>query len=348
MKGMVQKGCRRGRMKYLALTMLLLIAASIFLIWTEEDQTPKAEPIKINLNVWPGYAYAYIAQEKGYFKNNGADVQLILHRNMEESREAFKEGSADGLFTTLSDAIMMKSQGIDETAVLIVDYSTEGDVIIGRQVIANITGLRNKTIGIEGINTFSHMFIIETLRKAGVQENEIFLEKVKAHDILNALETGKIDAGHTREPTKSAAQKKGYKILAKAGDNLGSITDLLIFDSEILKEKPDKITAIIRSLEQARQFAMANRKEAVSIMANAESISDEAMARGIDGLGWVSLSENAYLMSGQDRRLEQLVTETAEFWANRGQLPSIPMPSDIIDPRFAAEAYRTFPTRANR
>lgn len=41
---------------------------------------PAKEPIKISINVWPGYAIAYLAQEKGFFKQNGVEVELILKK----------------------------------------------------------------------------------------------------------------------------------------------------------------------------------------------------------------------------------------------------------------------------
>jgi len=171
-----------------------------------------------------------------------------------------------------------------------------------------------------------------------VKEQHIFLDKVKAHDTLEALETGKIDAGHTWEPTKSLAIKRGYKILARAGDNPWLITDVLVFDKKTLNERPDQITAIIKSLEQARQYAIQNREEAVRIMAESESVSNETMAKGIDGLRWTSLYENAQMMNGKDGTLDRLIREISKFWADRGQLSKMPTRRDIIDPRFVMDA----------
>lgn len=330
---------KRARTKeYLALTILILITISVFLILQERQEPTKKEPIRITLNLWPGYAYAYIAQEKGFFEKNGADVELILNRDSETSKELFKEEKADGIFTTLPDAIMMESEGVGQSTVMIVDYSTDGDVIVGRPEIKNLTELRNKTIGIERINTASYRFVIETLAHSGVKEQEIYLKKVKAHDVLEALETGEIDAGHTWEPTKSAAIKRGYKILAKAGDNPWLITDVLAFNKKTLIERPRQITAIIKSLEQARRYAIQNKEDAVRIMAESESISNEAMAKGIDGLRWTGLTENAWMMSRKDAFLDRIIAETSRFWANRGQISDMPTSREIIDSRFAIEA----------
>ena len=35
------------------------------------------QPLRISINAWPGYAYVYIAQEKGYFQANQVNVELI-------------------------------------------------------------------------------------------------------------------------------------------------------------------------------------------------------------------------------------------------------------------------------
>ena len=42
-------------------------------------------PIKIAINEWPGYAHAFVAQEKGFFEKNGVDVELVFDRDYTSS-----------------------------------------------------------------------------------------------------------------------------------------------------------------------------------------------------------------------------------------------------------------------
>ena len=168
------------------------------------------------------------------------------------------------------------------------------------------------------------------------EEWDILLDIVPAHDILAALESGQIDAGHTWEPTKSAALEKGYVILGTAGDTPGIISDVLAFDSQIIKQRPEDIQAIIRSLSEAKDFLDNNRQEALEIMANAEGMSIEEMDEGTNGVHILSLQENIAAMK-QSKDMTSLYTSgeaIINFYLHRGQLFHKPDLNDIIEPRF--------------
>ena len=63
---------------------------------TKNTTSGTKEPIRIGINLWAGYAYAFIAVEKGFFKNNGVDVELMLRKEYSESLNLYENGDADG------------------------------------------------------------------------------------------------------------------------------------------------------------------------------------------------------------------------------------------------------------
>ena len=321
--------------KHLVILIIILLITILVLsgcvLSTFED-----EPVKIAMNVWPGYAYVFIAEEKGFFEKNGVDVELILTEEYSEAQDLYVSGKADGIFEVYADDILHNSERIATKVVYVIDYSESGDVIVGKAEFGSLAGLKGKKIGTEGINTFSHLFILTALKDAGVEEWDILLDIVPAHDILAALESGQIDAGHTWEPTKSAALEKGYVILGTAGDTPGIISDVLAFDSQIIKQRPEDIQAIIRSLSEAKDFLDNNRQEALEIMANAEGMSIEEMDEGTNGVHILSLQENIAAMK-QSKDMTSLYTSgeaIINFYLHRGQLFHKPDLNDIIEPRF--------------
>jgi len=199
--------------------------------------------------------------------------------------------------------------------------------------------LEGKTVSFEGLNTFSHMFVLRSLEKAGIGEYKLRLANIPAHSVLTALEDGQIDAGHTWEPVISQALAKGYKILAKAGDVPGVITDVLAFNSKIVEERPDDIRAIIKSLLEARDFVHTNRDEALEIMSKAEGMNKQEMNSGIDGVYQPDLKENIEAMKKLDNAtsLHSSGKRIAEFFLQRGQISKIPDMSEIIEARFVNE-----------
>jgi len=301
-----------------------------------ESKPAQKEPIKISINVWPGYAHCYIAQEKGFFKKNNVEVELILKESTPESLRLFTDGDVEGCFDIFSDIIMINARGIPAKIVCIMDVSDGGDVIIGKPEIQSLAGLNGKTVSFEGVNTFSHIFVLNALEKAGVREYDVRFENINASDVLAALEEKRIDAGHTWEPTKSRALEKGYKILAKAGDYPGIITDVLVFTPKLIEERPDEIRAIVKSLFDARDYLKAHRDEAVKIMADKMGMSKEEMAVGLEGVYQPNLKENLELLTATSS-LYIAGEGIIDFYVKRGQLSHIVDIKDIIEPKFIAE-----------
>ncbi len=316
--------------------LFILLLISLLLISGCAKVAKEKGPIKIAINVWPGYAHAFIAQEKGFFEKNDVDVELILKKDYSEAQKLYNNKDVEGIFEVYTDTILSNSEGTLKKLVYIADYSDTGDVIIGKPEFNSLVDLVGKKIGIEGVNSFSHLFVLTSLEKAGLKETDTEFENIPAHDVLTALEEGRIDAGHTWEPTKSDALEKGYKILSKAGDNPGIITDVLAFNSNIIKERPDEIQAIVKSLIEARNFVYSNKEEALEIMSKAEGMSKEEIEGGINGVHHLDLKENIEAMK-KSKKITSLYTSgkiIVEFYLNRGQLSSIPNLGEIIEHRF--------------
>ncbi|MBF0493490.1 MAG: ABC transporter substrate-binding protein [Deltaproteobacteria bacterium] len=319
------------------LPLLILLIASLLLGFTACSQKPVSKPpIKISIDVWAGYAHAFIAQEKGFFKKNGVEVQLVFEKNYTTSTGHYVNGDVDGVFEVFTDAILQRASGNYGKVVYVVDRSTSGDVIIGRPEIKDLTELKLKKVGVEGVNTFSHLFVMTALEKAGLKETELRFDVVPAHDVLEALQSGKIAAGHTYEPTKSKALQAGYKILATAGDTPGIITDVLVLNDRILQERPEEVRAILKSLFEALNFETFHREEALSIMSKAVGMDKAEMASGLHGAKALDLIENKRAMR-RDSGVESLASVgevIANFYLERGQLSSLPDMDQVIDARF--------------
>ncbi|MEI6156885.1 MAG: ABC transporter substrate-binding protein [Atribacterota bacterium] len=315
--------------------MSVILAFSFFLSGCSQPKKSK-EPIRIGINVWAGYAHAFIAQEKGLFKKNKVDVKLILCRKYTESQDLYLNGEIDGVFEVFPDTIFHNAEGIPTRVVYIADFSDSGDVIIGRPEFQSLSDLKGKKVGIGGINNFSHLFVYKALEKSGLSEVEMRFALIPAEEVLTDLEEGRIAAGHTWEPFLSAALKKGYRILGKAGQVPGIITDVLVFNSRVIAERPDDITAIVRSLFEARDFLITNRDEALDIIVQQEEMGKEELNQGLSGIHQLDVWENAMNMkkNGQQDSLYTLGTAIIQFYLDRGQLSRIPRLEEIIDPVF--------------
>jgi NitT/TauT family transport system substrate-binding protein len=320
---------------------IVLIICSILIAATGCANKPEAKPpIKIALNVWPGDAHAFIAQVKGFFKKNGVEVQLILHKEYIESQQSYINGVVDGIFEVYADTLFHNAEGILTKVVYVSAFPDTSDVIIGKPEFNSLADLKDRVISIEGINTFSHIFVLKAIEKAGLKESNIRFKVVPAQGVLNALEDGIIDAGHTWDPTKDRALQKGYKILSKMGDVPGIVTEVLAFNAKIIRERPKDIQAIVKSILEARGFLYSNREESLKIMSEAEGMSIKEMDEGVRGVAHLGLKGNLKAMqrSADTTSLYGSGEIIADFYVKRGQLSRLPDLDKIIEPRFVEES----------
>ncbi len=295
------------------------------------------KPIRIGTSVWQGYAHAFIAQEKGFFGKNNVSVELVLKKGVEESIALYKSGEVDGVFNVFADVILVNSKGIPTKVVYVPSYSESGDVIIGRPEFNSVADLKGKTVSFQGVNTFSNLFVLKALEKAEIKESDVQFQDVPGTDVLNAVEAGKIGGGHTWEPVTSQALNKGYKILCKASDTPGIITDVLAFNSKIIEERPADVQGIVKSLLEAKEFIDSNKDEAIDIMAKAEGLDRAEVQRGVDtDVHMLDLNENTEAMKKSENTasLYASLKIITDFYVKRGLISESQATEGIIEPKF--------------
>jgi len=290
-------------------------------------------PIKIAINEWPGYAHAFIAQEKGFFEKNGVNVELVFDTSYTASQQRYINGEVNGVFEVLPDTMFRNTQGLPSKVVYLMDYSESGDVFVGS--VNSVDELKGQTIGVEGINTFSHIFALKTIEMYGMTEGDVLFEIVLAQDVVKKLDDGTIQAGHTWEPTKSEAIEKGYNVIANAGDFPYLVTDVLVFDQNIIDKRPDDIQKIVQSMFEAQEFQKTNTDEAVRIMAEAENVDPKAMLAGLEAIFMTDLDENFKVMNpSNDPTLKNAIDVIAKFYLERGQISYQPTFDELIESKF--------------
>jgi len=293
-------------------------------------------PIKIAINEWPGYAHAFIAQEKGFFEKNGVDVELVFDREYTISQQRYIDGEVNGVFEVLPDTMFRNTQGSPSKVVYLMDYSETGDVIVG--TVNSIEELKGKTIGIEGVNTFSHIFALKTIQSYGMTEGDVLFEIVLSQDVVKRLDDGTIQAGHTWEPTKSQAIEKGYNVLSDAGDFPHLVTDVLVFDQLTIDSRPNDIQKIIQSLFEAQEFQKTNHDEAIRIMAEVQNMDPKFLSSGLEAIFMTNLDENINVMNPSiDFSLANSIDEIGQFYLERGQISYKPSFDELIESKFVNE-----------
>ena len=307
-----------------------------------EQKNVNSKPIKISADIFPGYAYIFIAKEKGLFKKNGVDVEVVLNQDYLVSQKNFVDGIVDGVFSVYADAISASDQGVPLKVVCLRDQSIKGDIIVARPEITRLEDLKGKKIGVEGINSFSHLFVLSVLKKHGINEGDVFFANIGAQHLVEAIEKGEVVAGHTYGAGITHSKEKGYNSLAYAGEVQGIITDVLVFNTKVIQERPEDIKKIVKSLFEALEFQKTNREEASQIIARAIGDTPQSVVEGIDSLKNFDLKESAEAMRPSEELTNLFGSGKliSEFFINRGQSSTPPDLNKIIDNSFVEQLLK--------
>jgi NitT/TauT family transport system substrate-binding protein len=332
--------------KIIKINWLIIVIANLVVWSTQYDANAAGEPIKMGVKVWAPDFFLYLAQEKGFFHKNDVNVELTLVQDYQQILSEYFEGQFDGMIPVYSDAIYQNSQGLNSKVVYAMDFSNTGDVIIGTKNSGNnftFADLNGKKIGVEGINTFSHLFVLKALQEIGLKEGDVEIVSIPAQNVTLEMDKGTIVAGHIYQPYLTEALNKGYKVIFAAGNIPGIITDVISFRSNIIDERPKDVQAVIKSIIEAQRYYLNNKEDALKIMSMKSGIGEQEISDGLASVTLPSLEENfnisINIKSNDSSSLYVSGKYISEFFLERGQISDYPDFNEILAPQFVVSLH---------
>jgi NitT/TauT family transport system substrate-binding protein len=167
-----------------------------------------AEPIKLGMSTWLGYAPLYLAKEKGFFQKQGVDVEVVVIESPSDRRAAFAADKIQGMATTVDTHVMTAAaeNPIPVKQVLALDDSHGGDGMVAKKEIKTIKDLKGKTVAAQLGAGASYFWLNYVLSQNGMKLADLKAIDMKAGDAGSAFVAGKVDAAVTWEPWLSRAK----------------------------------------------------------------------------------------------------------------------------------------------
>lgn len=269
---LLQRIARIGAALLAVLCMVLLSACA-----KESPQT-----IRIGMNGFPSYELLYLAQEKGFYLQEGVDVKIVEFSSLSDVTVSMANGQIDAAATTLVDLVLMQARyGTSARAVLAIDYSAGADMLLARAPIGGVADLRGKTVGLE-IDSLGMLVLGRALETAGLAPADLQLVNMDQASGERALTGGQIDALVTYPPfaTRLMANPRLRKLFDTSSFP-GEVIDVLAFSDALIDGRPEDVRRVVRAHTRAREFLRAQPAEALAIMARREHIGVHEFARAL-------------------------------------------------------------------
>ncbi len=255
--------------------------------------TLHAAPLKIAYSDWPGFTILEVAKQKGWFKEEGVDVELLWFDYL-PSLDAFAAGKVDGVTVVATDALVSGANGAKSKFIALLDYSDGNDMIIGKPGIDSIKALKGQKVGLE-LTLVEHMLLLKALEVNGMKQSDVELVNTSTNDTPQTLASGKVGAVGAWYPVSGQALKQvpGSKKLFTSADAKGLIYDVLAVSPTSLAKNKTEWEKVVKVYYKCVDYIKdpKTRDEAVKIMAAKVGAKPEEYAENIPGTHFLTLTE---------------------------------------------------------
>ncbi len=228
----------------------------------------------------------YIAYEKGFFAEEGFDVNLIS-----ADTETRKIGLNNGTIPIVNGDFQFFPSIEEGVKVKVVDGLHKGCIKIvvpENSSIKTASDLKGKKIGVDEIGGTPYQVASVWLENHGVvaknNKDVTFVPYSDGNLEIEAAQKGDIDAAATWDPFGSLAVKnKGFKqIFDLSTDPIfaDKYCCFLYASEKVIKESPEKVSALLKAYHKAQDWIHNNPEEAVDIISDKKysDISDKKLA----------------------------------------------------------------------
>ncbi|MBW5409866.1 transporter substrate-binding domain-containing protein, partial [Brachyspira hampsonii] len=241
-----------------------------------------------------GTSAAAIAQEKGFFKEENLDVELVKFLNGPSEVAAMLSGDIQFAYIG-HGAHSLAIQG--KVNVLFPNgLSKSEQILVGKWANINaISDLRGKTVGTQ-LGTSGEILLNLALDKAGVNRAELNVVNMDVSGIVSSMIGKKVDAVSVWAPYT-------FEITKQLGDQVESIATIIDYSDEGVfpsswvvtpsyqKNNPDIVNRFSKAILKAMDYRGANIDEAVEIVAKVNGTPVESVS---------SEKETALWLTGED------------------------------------------------
>ena len=265
-----------------------IIVAAVFLCLALAFPTAQAQSLRKVKLTKPVVALTmsplYIAQSKGFFAEEGLDVEMTSTGGGGPDIRALIAGEADFTFTTGDNVMLAYQEGKPLLMVMsalnkvFINWAIHKESAKAKGITEStpfgekVKALKGLTVGVTNPAALTAHLAAFVIRKAGyVPQEDVKIIPVGAGPTwLAALENRKVDLALTAPPVPETAIQRGFAIMfinnAKGEDPSISefLMENLVARPETTKKDPDLVRRMVRALVKANKWALSSTPEQVT------------------------------------------------------------------------------------
>ncbi len=246
-----------NRRTFAAVTALTAASMSSSAVWAQ----PRLEKTKISIAVTGKAIFCHlpltIAQQLGYFKEEGLDVDISDFSEGSQVLAGVAGGAVDVISGSYEDTIKLQSRGQKFQAFVLQGRAPAIALGISPKTLIQyktVMDLKGKKIGVSALGSSTHMMANLLLTRAGLKADDVHFVGVGTADgAVSAFRSGQIDAMSNVDPVMTVLEQKGeIRIIADTRTLKGTVAvfggpmpaGCLYAATEFLQKNPNTAQAL--------------------------------------------------------------------------------------------------------
>ncbi|MGF9963678.1 ABC transporter substrate-binding protein [Bacillus rhizoplanae] len=310
--------------KVLVCFLIVFLTFFTFVACNKKEESTKVEKVRVGeVTHSLFYAPLYVAMEKGFFKDEGLDIDLQTTAGGDKTMTALLSNGIDIALVGSETSIYVYAQGAKDPVINFAQLTqTDGTFLVSRKKLEsfNWSDVKGTTFLGQRKGGMPQMVGEYVLKKHGIDPHKDtnLIQNIEFANIANAFASGTGDFVQLFEPTASIFEKegKGY-IVASFGVESGTVPYTTFMAKESFLKK-DKATAekFTRAIYKAQQWVDTHSPEEIAkaVEPRFKDTSKDIMVKVIDRYKTQhSYATNPLLDEAEWKQLQSIMKEAGEL-----------------------------------
>lgn len=286
-------------------------------------------PVPIAIGVSPSLTSAplYLAQEQGFFAEEGLEVDLQVAQSGAATIPQLLNG---GLQFSISDTVATINAVANDVPLRIVAVDIVGgdpaepsfDAVVSGSVPAgDATALAGRTVAVNQLKGLGELLTRAVLDGRGVDPDGVEFVEVPYPDMQAALEQDRVDAAYLLEPFLTSSTRAGLaEVFSPTEVSTGLPTVTFSTSAQYAAANPDVVERFVRAVARGTAYAAENPDAVRTAAASFTTLPPEVLA------------EIRIPTYAPDARDTGGVGRLADLMVRYGFLPEAPPAADYVGP----------------
>jgi len=265
-----------------------------------------------------------IARDKGYYRAEGVDVELILMSAPIASRALL---SGDVLVATVGGAGLPPLLRGSPFKFLFTTYNRAMFWLYAKPEIRDVKSLKGKRVGVSGIGSGPDSLLREVLRLNGLDPNRdvTVLSLGVMPQIFSGLQSGIVDAAMLSPPVTFKAQEGGFReLVAFPKQDLVELQGSVLVRDASLQSDPVQMEKFLRGTYKGFLHIKDNRAATIPFLARYLQVNDKVAASAYDQVVKPAMTQDGTLS-------QEMQAKAVEHVLKRLDLKEAPPLAKIFD-----------------